>query len=185
MTTEKAQSKEIEKSTVLRTAEMDPHFKYELSKVPGSEKLMLCFQCGTCTADCPVASFSSSYRPRQIIRMAQLGLKSEILSSDTLWLCAACFTCTDHCPQNVELADVLRVLRNMAVEEGFFPIAHRELASNILGTGYAYKIPGSRLKKREQLGFPSLPKANLQSIAKLAQITRFSKLIETRRTRNG
>ena len=181
MTGEEAQSKEVEQRAVLKIAEADPRFKYELSKVPGAEKLMLCFQCGTCTADCPIAGFSGSYRPRQIIRMAQLGLRSEVLSSDTLWLCAACFTCTDHCPQDVELADVLRVLRNMAVKEGFIPVVYKELASNVLGTGYAYRIPGSRLKKREKLGLPLLPNANYKSIARLSEITGFSKLIETRR----
>ena len=50
----------------------------------GSEKLLKCFQCGTCTSDCPVARFSDSYRPRTILHMARLGLKERVLKSDTL-----------------------------------------------------------------------------------------------------
>jgi len=177
-----SQEKETEQRIVLKIAEMDPKFKYEISKIPGAEKIMLCFQCGTCTADCPVARFSDTYRPRQILRMTQLGLKSRVLASDVIWLCAACFTCVDHCPQDVEIASVLRALRNLAVKEGFLPAVYKELASNILQTGLAYKIPDLRLKKRGEIGLPPLPKADLESVNKLAQATGFSKVIETRRT---
>ena len=175
---EKKQEKETEQRTVLKVTDMDPKFKYEISKIPGGEKIMLCFQCGTCTADCPIARFSDSYRPRKLMRMTQLGLKSRVLSSDVIWLCAACFTCVDHCPQDVEIAGVLRTLRNLAVKEGFMPVVFRELASNILKTGYAYRIPELRLRKREKQGLPRLPKANLENVAKLFNATGFSKIIE-------
>jgi len=177
-----SQEKEPEQRIVLKIAEMDPKFKYEISKISGAEKIMLCFQCGTCTADCPIARFSETYRPRQILRMTQLGLKSKVLSSDVIWLCAACFTCVDHCPQDVEIASVLRALRNLAVKEGFLPTVYKELASNILQTGLAYKIPDLRLKKRVELGLPPLPKADLESVNKLADVTGFSKVIQARRT---
>ena len=116
----------------IKASEIDPKFKYEISKMHGGEKLLRCFQCGTCTSDCPVARFSDTYRPRQIIRMAQLGLKERVLNSDTLWLCAACFTCTDRCPQDVEVASVIRVLRNLAAEKGMVPFVFKEQACSIL-----------------------------------------------------
>ena len=150
----------------VKSSEMDPNFKYEISKMHGGTKLMRCFQCGTCTSDCPIAKFSDTYRPRQIIRMAQLGLKDRVLNSDTLWLCAACFTCTDRCPQDVEVASVIRVLRNLAAERGCIPQVFKEEASCILDTGYAYRIPELRIKKRETLGLPPLPKGNAESIRK-------------------
>ena len=127
---------------------------------------MRCFQCGTCTSDCPIARFSDTYRPRQIIRMTQLGLKDRVLSSDTLWLCASCFTCTDRCPQDVEVASVIRVLRNLAAERGCMPQVFKEEAASILESGYAYRIPELRLKKRETVGLPPLPKGNAESICK-------------------
>jgi heterodisulfide reductase subunit C len=150
----------------IKTSEIDPKFKYEISKMHGGEKLMRCFQCGTCTSDCPIAKFSDTYRPRQIIRMAQLGLKDKVLKSDTLWLCAACFTCTDRCPQGVEVASVIRVLRNLAAEQGIVPQMFKDEAASILESGYAYRIPELRLKKRETLGLPPLPKGNSESIRK-------------------
>ena len=166
----------VEKS--IKASEMEPSFKYEISKMHGGEKLMRCFQCGTCTSDCPVARFSDTYRPRQIIRMAQLGLKNRVLESDTLWLCAACFTCTDRCPQDVEVASVIRVLRNLAAEQGHFPQVFRDQASCILESGYAYKIPELRLKKREGLGLPPLPKGNPESVCKTLRGVDFLKHIE-------
>ena len=68
------QTKGTEQETV-QVMDLDPTFKYEISKVAGAEKTMLCYQCGTCTADCPISRFSDSYRPRKFIHMAQLGLK--------------------------------------------------------------------------------------------------------------
>jgi heterodisulfide reductase subunit C len=162
----------------IKASEIDPKFKYELSKMQGGEKLLRCFQCGTCTSDCPVARFSDTYRPRQIIRMAQLGLKERVLNSDTLWLCAACFTCTDRCPQDVEVASVIRVLRNLAAEKGMVPLVFKEQACSILESGYAYKIPESRLKKRETQGLPPLPKGNAESIRKALNGVKFLKVIE-------
>jgi heterodisulfide reductase subunit C len=150
----------------IEASEMNPKFKYEISKMHGGEKLMRCYQCGTCTSDCPIARFSDTFRPRQIIRMTQLGLKDRVLKSDTLWLCASCFTCTDRCPQDVEVASVIRVLRNLAAEQGCIPQVFKEQCASILESGYAYKIPELRIKKRETLGLPPLPKGNPESIRK-------------------
>jgi len=162
----------------IKASEIDPKFKYEISKMHGGEKIMRCFQCGTCTSDCPVARFSDTYRPRQIIRMAQLGLRERVLNSDTLWLCAACFTCTDRCPQDVEVASVIRVLRNLAADRGIVPQVFKEEASSILESGYAYRIPELRLKKRQTLGHPPLPTGNPQSIGKTLRKIGFLKCVE-------
>ncbi len=166
--TETATSKEP-----IKSSEIDPKFKYKLSRMHGGEKLLRCFQCGTCTSDCPVARFSDTYRPRTIIRMAQLGLKDRVLNSDTLWLCAACFTCTDRCPQGVEVSSVIRVLRNLAAEKGIAPQVFRDQAASILDSGYAFKIPELRIKKRETQGLPPLPKGNPENIRKTLKGVKF------------
>lgn len=175
---EKALEPKIGETAPIKAQEFDPHFKYEIGKMHGGEKLKQCFQCGTCTSDCPIARFSDSYRPRTIIRMTQLGLKNRVLSSDTLWLCAACFTCTDRCPQDVEVASVIRILRNAAAEQGLMPSIFKELGLSILESGIAYRIPELRLKKREQIGLPPLPKGNTEVMMKLAKVTGFSKILE-------
>jgi len=159
---------------------LDPSFKYEVMKEHDGETLKVCFQCGSCTSSCPTARFSTSYRPRTILRMAQLGLRQKVLQSPTLWLCTACFTCTDRCPQDVEVASVLRVLRNLAVKKGQMPRIFTELASNIYETGYVYKIPEMRLRKRSELGLPPLPKASLDKVDKLIELAGARKLLKSK-----
>jgi CoB--CoM heterodisulfide reductase subunit C len=163
---------------LIKASEIDPKFKYEIAKMHGGEKLMRCFQCGTCTSDCPIARFSDTYRPRQIIRMTQFGLKDRVLKSDTLWLCASCFTCTDRCPQDVEVASVIRVLRNLAAEQGCIPQVFKEQCASILESGYAYKIPELRVKKREILGLPPLPKGNPESLRKTLREVHFLRHVD-------
>jgi heterodisulfide reductase subunit C len=157
---------------------VDASFKREVMKQHDGATLKVCFQCGTCTSSCPAARFSDSYRPRTILSMAQLGLKDQVLSSTALWLCMACFTCSDRCPQGVEVASVLRVLRNLAVENGFVPQVFIELNSSIKDTGYAYRIPELRQKKRAEAGLPPLPKANCKDVSKLLELACRGKMLK-------
>jgi heterodisulfide reductase subunit C len=173
------------KERPIKASEIDPTFKYELQKIHGAENFLQCFQCGTCTSDCPVARFSDSYRPRTLIHMAQLGLKDRVLNSDTLWLCAACFTCTDRCPQDVEVANVIRVFCNLAVEKGCVPQVFRDQAQSLVETGYAYKIPELRLKKRESQGLPPLPKGNTDAVKKILKDVKFFKRIQQQQKPQG
>ena len=102
-------------------SELDPKFKYDIASRPGAENFKRCFACGTCTASCPVAEVNEDYDPRKIIHMAILGMREDVLSSDLIWMCQRCYVCYARCPQNVKFADVIGVLRDMAVEEGFAP----------------------------------------------------------------
>jgi hypothetical protein len=54
----------------------------------------------------------------------------------------------------------------------------KEQACSILESGYAYKIPELRLKKRETQGLPPLPKGNAESIRKALNGVKFLKVIE-------
>jgi heterodisulfide reductase subunit C len=103
----------------IQMRELDPHFKYEVAARPGGENIKACFSCGVCTAGCPISEIDERYNPRKIIRMVILGMKKEVLSSDFIWFCSLCYTCYAHCPQNVKFTDVMGVLRDMAVEEGY------------------------------------------------------------------
>jgi heterodisulfide reductase subunit C len=82
---------------------LDPNFKYEIAEVPGGENILNCFQCGTCSAVCPVGAKDERYDPRKIIRMALLGMRKEVLSSEFLWLCSTCYSCHERCPQDVRI----------------------------------------------------------------------------------
>jgi heterodisulfide reductase subunit C len=168
----------LSRNEKVNPSRIDPKFKYEVVKMPGGEKLLQCFQCGTCTSDCPVARFDEKYRPRNIIRMVQLGLKDRVLGSDFLWLCASCFTCTDRCPQGVEVASVIRVLKNMAAAEGRIPQLFKVQLGNLIKTGYVYEIPESRIKRREALGLPPLPKGDVEGLIKSLKGLSVMKVLE-------
>jgi heterodisulfide reductase subunit C len=99
--------------------ELDPQFKYEVADQPGGENIKNCFACGVCTGGCPVSEIDPAYDPRKIIRMIILGMKERVLSSDFIWLCSLCNTCSFICPQDVRFSEVMAVLRDMSVKEGF------------------------------------------------------------------
>ena len=110
--------------------------------------------------------------------MARLGLKEEILKESIIWLCAACYTCTEWCPQGVEVKELMRVFKNLAVKEGYIPKFYKNTGVNILKTGLAYMIPKSRLRRRESLGLPPLPLVKVEDLTKLGKITGFLELVE-------
>jgi heterodisulfide reductase subunit C len=76
-----------------------------------------CYQCGKCTAGCPVA-YTMEIPPHEMIRLVQLGRKEEALASHTIWLCASCETCTSRCPKNIDVAAVMDGLRVLAFRQG-------------------------------------------------------------------
>ena len=76
-----------------------------------------CYQCGKCSAGCPVA-FAMDYTPRQIIRLLQFGLVEEALQSHTIWLCAHCNACFTRCPREIDLPGLLETLRVEAKKAG-------------------------------------------------------------------
>ena len=58
------------------------------------------------------------------------------------------------------------------------PNLFAEQFASILESGYAYKIPELRLKKREVLGLPPLPKGNSASIKTTLETAHFPKQTE-------
>lgn len=79
-----------------------------------------CYQCGKCTAGCPVAE-RMDLRPSVIMRMLQTGdptLEDEILRSLSIWLCLTCETCYSRCPMEIDIPKVMDYLRQRSLAEG-------------------------------------------------------------------
>jgi len=76
-----------------------------------------CYHCRKCTAGCPLA-FAMEYSLDKVVRMIQMERRSEVLTSDTIWLCVSCETCITRCPNEVDIARMMDVLREMAIEGG-------------------------------------------------------------------
>ena len=88
---------------------VDLNFVNEL-KAYGAINTEACFNCGTCTAICPLTSDKHPF-PRDMIRLAQLGLKDRILESTDPWMCYYCGQCTETCPRGAEPAETMMGLR--------------------------------------------------------------------------
>ena len=74
-----------------------------------------CFHCRKCTAGCPMA-VAMDYKPNAVVRMVQQNQRQQVLESSTIWLCVSCETCTMRCPNEVDIARMMDVLRQMALE---------------------------------------------------------------------
>ncbi|HSA95733.1 MAG TPA: 4Fe-4S dicluster domain-containing protein, partial [Acidobacteriota bacterium] len=81
------------------------------------ENVFACYQCGRCSAGCPMAP-AMDLLPNQIIRMVQMGLDEDVLRSKTLFLCASCFTCESRCPKGIDMARVMEAVRHVLDPKG-------------------------------------------------------------------
>ncbi len=73
-----------------------------------------CFNCGNCTAICPLSSADSTF-PRRLIRYAQVGLRDDLLASKELWTCYACGQCSETCPRQAEPSEFMAAARRYAI----------------------------------------------------------------------
>lgn len=102
----------------------------EMVEQESGVKLTDCYQCGKCTAGCPVA-FAMDYTPRKILRLLQIGMVEEALRAESIWLCATCDTCHARCPHGINIPRVMEVLRIEADKRGIRPIKTTNLFGNL------------------------------------------------------
>lgn len=80
----------------------------------GAPNLAICFNCGNCTAICPLSSESTSF-PRKQIRYVQLGLERKLLEVPDAWLCYYCADCSDTCPRKAEPGEIMMAIRRYMI----------------------------------------------------------------------
>ncbi len=76
------------------------------------QNLLACYQCGKCSAGCPMAAYMD-IPPAQMIRLAQLGLEKDLVNSEAIWLCISCMTCNTRCPKGVRIAELIESMRQV------------------------------------------------------------------------
>ena len=95
------------------TARVDRNLYPELQRF-GATDISACFNCGVCSAICPLSVDGASF-PRRMSRYAQLGLRDKLLASPELWSCYGCAECTESCPTQADPASFMAAARRYAV----------------------------------------------------------------------
>ena len=115
---------------ILSPKTVKKEFLEKLEKLSG-QNVQKCFQCGTCSASCPMLE-SMDTHPRKVMKLAQLGLEEEIENAKTCWVCASCHSCNVMCPRGVDLPRVMEALRQMTLRKNINYIEPSELPAETI-----------------------------------------------------
>ena len=94
---------------------VDPSLLAELKEY-GAINPEACFNCGNCTAVCPLTSSDNPF-PRRTIRLIQLGMRDRLLASTDPWLCYFCGDCSRTCPRGAEPAETMMATRRWLIAQ--------------------------------------------------------------------
>ncbi|NIA21996.1 MAG: heterodisulfide reductase [Anaerolineaceae bacterium] len=91
---------------------LNSEFRHTVEEMSG-QNLGDCYQCGKCSAGCPVLP-DIELSPNRVMRMVQLGLEDEVLTNEAIWYCAACGTCNGRCPMGIDIVRIMDTLRELS-----------------------------------------------------------------------
>ncbi len=108
---------ESEQVQPISTIKLDSRqFLAQVEEISG-ERIFACYQCGNCSAGCPVAADMPAL-PHQIVRFVQVGSAMEAVANRTAWFCASCGTCASRCPKGLDLSRVMASIRAIVQRNG-------------------------------------------------------------------
>lgn len=94
--------------------------RHAIEQLIQQHRLTACFECGKCTASCPLSELfgdlTFGHTPRGMIERALLD--ADLVTGDAIWYCLTCDVCTAGCPCGVRLRDFIEALRRLALEAG-------------------------------------------------------------------
>ncbi len=177
----------------IRPEMSDSSFLAEIQKMSGGDKILDCIQCGICAGSCH-ARFAMDYSPMQVLKMAHLGLRKEVLSSSTIWICASCYTCASRCPRGLNIPAIMSGFKNMAMKSNVpAPIAlkpkfHKAFTEIVEKYGRMHepqlqiklieKTDVSALMRNASLGLRMLRKGKISlRPSKLSPATHFTEIV--------
>jgi heterodisulfide reductase subunit C len=145
-------------------------FRRELARKVEGNLAGFCYQCGACVGDCPAATYSDDFNPREIMLKVLYGLGEELLVKDSiLWQCTNCYNCHERCPQEVKPVEVIISLKNMLADLGIYPDAVERIIKTFEETGRTTPLSAAVDRQRERFGLPPLPPVPMDEIHQLME----------------
>ena len=89
-----------------------------LKELLETDQLKYCFQCGVCTASCPMMELlPHHYNPRSLLQGLPFD-PEKVMNGTAIWLCAWCYRCHRRCPQGLKVPELLLQMKDAAAERG-------------------------------------------------------------------
>jgi heterodisulfide reductase subunit C len=110
-------------------------------------------------------------------------MKDDLLKSEELWMCTTCYSCVERCPRDVDIVDIIMLMRNMAVHSGIMAEAHRKIGNNLLKIGATVPFGEDMKQLRAKMGLPANPPTTAgnekaaEDFRKIMKKTGFDKMI--------
>ena len=93
----------------------------ELAEAAKETNAWACYDCGKCTATCPISRIGGNYSPRRHVLDTNLGHRQGIIENGTLASCLTCGLCDLRCPAEVGYTRLVQKLRELSHREGVEP----------------------------------------------------------------
>lgn len=93
--------------------QFDSPFFQRLNQQESGDNIIDCLTCGICISRCSWYDGEGGPNPRQMVRMAQLGLDGLLAESSMIWDCMICNHCTVACPMGIVMEEVVRKARSL------------------------------------------------------------------------
>ncbi len=90
----------------------------QLNLMEKDDNIFECLTCGACNSRCSWFEGEGGPIPRQMVRMAVMGLDEALIKSGMLWDCLLCNRCTQECPMGITMAEVVRKGRSLPKADG-------------------------------------------------------------------
>jgi Fe-S oxidoreductase len=75
-----------------------------------------CYDCGKCTATCPISRAGANYSPRRHVLETNMFSESEIRGDESLAACLTCSQCDERCPVQVDYTNLVQGLRELVYD---------------------------------------------------------------------